>query len=609
MIKPTRKIKAISLVLLDSFLIILANYISFIFMVPFVIINRDYLAITLISSVVCYLFYGGIFKVFTRINRYTNLNELLGIFAALTFMLFSIFPLFYLFNQELMYQISLRLVVFSYIMALLLIASSRLGWRVWVELKNKNGRSNEKKVRILIIGAGEGGQLLYQSFLGSQIVNNIEVVGFVDDDCNKWGTYLLGKKVLGNTREINQLIQTFRINMVTIAIPSLPKKKIQQLVQSIENKNIKVNMVPSFEEVATGKINVSQLKEVDVIDLLGREEVSLDLESISHQLEGQTILVTGAGGSIGSEICRQVLAFEPAKLILLGHGENSIYSIHRELTTLDPQRKVEILPIIADIQDRERIFYLMEKYHPTIVYHAAAHKHVPLMEYNPTEAIKNNINGTKNVAEAAKKNHVKNFVMISSDKANRPPNVMRATKRIAEMLITSLNQSGETKFSAVRFGNVLGSRGSVIPLFKEQILRGGPIIVTDFRMTRYFMTIPEASRLVIQSGALAKGGEIFVLDMDKPIKIVDLAKNMIHLSGYTEEDIEIVETGIRPGEKLYEELLLEKEKKETQIFEKIFVGDIKGFSLKEVTQLIEQLPEDESEAAKKVIAFANASNE
>lgn len=578
-------------------------------MVPFVIINRDYLAITLISSVVCYLFYGGIFKVFTRINRYTNLNELLGIFAALTFMLFSIFPLFYLFNQELMYQISLRLVVFSYIMALLLIASSRLGWRVWVELKNKNGRSNEKKVRILIIGAGEGGQLLYQSFLGSQIVNNIEVVGFVDDDCNKWGTYLLGKKVLGNTREINQLIQTFRINMVTIAIPSLPKKKIQQLVQSIENKNIKVNMVPSFEEIATGKINVSQLKEVDVIDLLGREEVSLDLESISHQLEGQTILVTGAGGSIGSEICRQVLAFEPAKLILLGHGENSIYSIHRELTTLDPQRKVEILPIIADIQDRERIFYLMEKYHPTIVYHAAAHKHVPLMEYNPTEAIKNNINGTKNVAEAAKKNHVKNFVMISSDKANRPPNVMGATKRIAEMLITSLNQSGETKFSAVRFGNVLGSRGSVIPLFKEQILRGGPITVTDFRMTRYFMTIPEASRLVIQSGALAKGGEIFVLDMDKPIKIVDLAKNMIHLSGYTEEDIEIVETGIRPGEKLYEELLLEKEKKETQIFEKIFVGDIKGFSLKEVTQLIEQLPEDESEAAKKVIAFANASNE
>ena len=578
-------------------------------MVPFVIINRDYLAITLISSVVCYLFYGGIFKVFTRINRYTNLNELLGIFAALTFMLFSIFPLFYLFNQELMYQISLRLVVFSYIMALLLIASSRLGWRVWVELKNKNGRSNEKKVRILIIGAGEGGQLLYQSFLGSQIVNNIEVVGFVDDDCNKWGTYLLGKKVLGNTREINQLIQTFRINMVTIAIPSLPKKKIQQLVQSIENKNIKVNMVPSFEEVATVKINVSQLKEVDVIDLLGREEVSLDLESISHQLEGQTILVTGAGGSIGSEICRQVLAFEPAKLILLGHGENSIYSIHRELTTLDPQRKVEILPIIADIQDRERIFYLMEKYHPTIVYHAAAHKHVPLMEYNPTEAIKNNINGTKNVAEAAKKNHVKNFVMISSDKANRPPNVMGATKRIAEMLITSLNQSGETKFSAVRFGNVLGSRGSVIPLFKEQILRGGPIIVTDFRMTRYFMTIPEASRLVIQSGALAKGGEVFVLDMDKPIKIVDLAKNMIHLSGYTEEDIEIVETGIRPGEKLYEELLLEKEKKETQIFEKIFVGDIKGFSLKEVTQLIEQLPEDESEAAKKVIAFANASNE
>ncbi|MEY8445370.1 nucleoside-diphosphate sugar epimerase/dehydratase [Enterococcus ratti] len=609
MIQITRKIKMVSLILCDSFLIILAHGIIFLFMAPFIQLIKEYFVINAIVFIVFYLFYGWIFKVFTRINRYTNLNELLGIFATLAFTLFSLFPFTYLINQQVSHRVSIRLVLFTYLMSLVLIASSRLTWRLIIEYRNKKNCSNEKKTRILIIGAGKGGQLLYQSFLGSKNVSNIEIVGFVDDDPDKYGTYLLGKKVLGETTELNQLIQTLNINMVTIAISSLSSKKIQQVIQSIENKQVKINKIPSIEEIATGKINVSQLKEIDVVDLLGRKEVKIDLESISEQLQGQTILVTGAGGSIGSEICRQVLAFKPAKLLLVGHGENSIYLIHRELCAKYKHTKTEIFPIIADIQDRERIFDLMKTYRPTIVYHAAAHKHVPLMECNPKEAIKNNIIGTKNVAEAAKENQVRNFVMISSDKANHPPNVMGATKRVAEMLVTSLNQSGQTKFSAVRFGNVLGSRGSVIPLFKEQIKKGGPVTVTDFRMTRYFMTIPEASRLVIQSGALAKGGEIFILDMRDPIKIIDLAKNMIYLSGYTEDEIAIVETGIRPGEKLYEELLLDKEKKEKQVFEKIFVGNVKGFSLEEVNQFIEYLPEDENEAAKKIVAFANASNE
>lgn len=295
-------------------------------------------------------------------------------------------------------------------------------------------------------------------------------------------------------------------------------------------------------------------------------------------------------------------------MLLLGHGENSIYQIHRELKNLNQNESTEFIPIIADIQDRHKIFEIMNHYHPNVVYHAAAHKHVPLMEYNPSEAVKNNVLGTKNVAEAAKANNVKNFVMISSDKANNPPNVMGATKRIAEMIVTSLNESGKTKFSAVRFGNVLGSRGSVIPVFREQIAEGGPITITDFRMTRYFMTIPEASRLVIQSGALAKGGEIFVLDMSEPVKIVDLAKKMIRLSGYSEDEIEIVESGIRPGEKLYEELLLDKERNDEEVYEKIFVGNIHGFSFNEVIDFVDQLPKEDKELAREVVYFANASN-
>ncbi len=603
-----RKAKVIILVLLDSFLIISANIISFVFMEPFITVMYHYLLKNIIFSILLYLFYGWIFKVFTRINRYTNLNELLSIFAALSFTMVSLFPLLYLVTQEMNQHVSIRLELFTYNVSLLLITSSRLTWRMIIERYGRKRSNQKKKIRTLIVGAGEGGQLLYRSFLNSQMVNNIEVIGFIDDDPNKFGTYLSGQKVIGKMADINRMIRILTIDMVTIAIPSLPKKKIRQFIHLLQESDVKVNLMPPIEEIATGQLTVSRLKKIDTIDLLGREEVKLDLESISDQLNDQTILVTGAGGSIGSEICRQVCGFKPKKLLLLGHGENSIYSIHKELLDRFQKTTIEILPIIADIQDRKRIFDLVDVYRPTIVYHAAAHKHVPLMEYNPEEAVKNNIMGTKNVAEAAKKYQVKNFVMISSDKANHPPNVMGATKRIAEMIVTNLNQEGQTKFSAVRFGNVLGSRGSVIPLFKEQISNGGPVTITDFRMTRYFMTIPEASRLVIQSGALAKGGEIFVLDMNEPVKILDLARNMIRLSGFSEEEIGIVETGIRPGEKLYEELLLDKERKEKQIFDKIFVGDIKGYPLAEIHHFIENLPKNKEELAKKIITFANASN-
>ncbi|MGM0108606.1 polysaccharide biosynthesis protein [Enterococcus sp. AZ172] len=609
MFELTRRRKVIILVLVDSFLLGISILSSYYFMTPFVGIDQDYLAVNLGVSLIFYIGYGMLFKTFTRINRYTNLNEMAAIFSAITCTVISSFIIQYLFMQK----ISLRLQLLTYILSMFLIISSRLFWRIYIEHKTQRQESPLNKHRTLIIGAGEGGRILYNSILynsilSSKAINDLEVIGFVDDDPNKYKTYLSGIKVIGNTKDLPRLIDELSIDMVTIAIPSLPRKRIREIFHLIESKEVKMNTMPSIEEIASGKINVSRLKEIDVVDLLGREEVKLDLDKLKSHISEKVILVTGAGGSIGSEICRQVLAFSPKKLLLLGHGENSIYLIHRELSGDPSYNKTEIIPIIADIQDREKIFHIMKEHQPDIVYHAAAHKHVPLMEYNPREAVKNNIKGTKNVAEAAKEANVKNFVMVSTDKANNPPNVMGATKRIAEMIVTGLNEENSTKFSAVRFGNVLGSRGSVIPVFREQIAKGGPITITDFRMTRYFMTIPEASRLVIQSGALAKGGEIFVLDMSEPVKILDLARNMIRLSGYTEEEIEIVETGIRPGEKLYEELLLDKERNDEQVYEKIFVGNIKGYPIQEVMEFVTGLSDDDKQLAKEVVAFARASS-
>lgn len=600
----TRRRKIATLVVVDSLLLIAANIAAAKFMKPFVAIPMDLILISIGLSIGFYLFYGSLFKVFTRINRYTNLREIIAIFSSLSASAASSILILLFINR----RYSLRLVIFAYLLSLLLIIGSRLIWRIYIETKNMRYVSADSAKNTLIVGAGEGGRILYNSFLGSKTAQDIHVVGFVDDDPNKRNTYLSGKKVLGALKDIPELIEKYDIQMVTIAIPSLSRKKLRRIFELVESARVKVNTMPSIEELASGKISVSKLKTIDVVDLLGRDEVELDIESIKDQITDKVILVTGAGGSIGSEICRQIIQFNPAKLLLLGHGENSIYLIDRELRTHHQNCPTEIVPIIADIQDREKINEIMEQYHPDIVYHAAAHKHVPLMEYNPKEAVKNNIFGTKNVAEAAKAAKVKNFVMVSTDKANNPPNVMGSTKRIAEMIVTGLNEEGCTKFSAVRFGNVLGSRGSVIPVFREQIAQGGPITVTDFRMTRYFMTIPEASRLVIQSGALAKGGEIFILDMSEPVKIVDLAKNMIRLSGYSEDEIEIIETGIRPGEKLYEELLLDKERNDEAVYEKIFVGNIKGYSIQKVMDFVKSLPQDDEQLAKDIVTFANASN-
>ncbi|GFK21199.1 polysaccharide biosynthesis protein [Tetragenococcus halophilus] len=600
----TRRRKIAILIVVDLTLIACATIAGYLFLNPFIPIPIPFISRLLISSMILYLIFGYAFRVFTRINRYTNLREILAILLAITGTALGNAIYLLSFSEA----FSKRLILFTYILSAFFIILSRLAWRLFVERRNMHTAKDQPAKRTLIVGAGEGGRVLYNSFLGSKTASDIQVVGFVDDDPNKQKVYLSNVKVLGKMKDLPQLVGKYQIDMVTIAIPSLPRKRLREVFDLLENNQVTVNTMPSMEEIAAGKINISKLKEIDVVDLLGRDEAKLDVTSIKDQIIDKTILVTGAGGSIGSEITRQVIQFNPRQLILLGHGENSIYLIHRELSTRCKERTTELVPIIADVQNREKIFEVIGKYQPDIVYHAAAHKHVPLMEFNPKEAVKNNVYGTKNVAEAAKAHAVEQFVMVSTDKANNPPNVMGATKRIAEMIVTGMNEKGTTKFSAVRFGNVLGSRGSVIPLFREQLANGGPLTVTDFRMTRYFMTIPEASRLVIQSGALANGGEVFVLDMHEPVKILDLAKNMVRLSGYSEEDIEIVETGIRPGEKLYEELLLDKERSEEQVHDQIFVGNVNGYSLDEVLEFVDYLPDNDEQLANEVVNFANSSN-
>ncbi|GBD65917.1 polysaccharide biosynthesis protein [Tetragenococcus halophilus subsp. halophilus] len=600
----TRKRKIAILIVVDLTLIACATIAGYLFLNPFIPIPIPFISRLIISSMILYLIFGYAFRVFTRINRYTNLREIIAILLATTGTALGNAIYLLSFSDA----FSKRLILFTYILSAFFIILSRLAWRLFVERRNMHTAKDQPAKRTLIVGAGEGGRVLYNSFLGSKTASDIQVVGFVDDDPNKQKVYLSNVKVLGKMKDLPQLVGKYQIDMVTIAIPSLPRKRLREVFDLLENNPVTVNTMPSMEEMAAGKINISKLKEIDVVDLLGRDEAKLDVTSIKDQITDKTILVTGAGGSIGSEITRQVIQFNPRQLILLGHGENSIYLIHRELSARFKERTTELVPIIADVQNREKIFEVMSKYQPDIVYHAAAHKHVPLMEFNPKEAVKNNVYGTKNVAEAAKAHAVEQFVMVSTDKANNPPNVMGATKRIAEMIVTGMNEKGTTKFSAVRFGNVLGSRGSVIPLFREQLANGGPLTVTDFRMTRYFMTIPEASRLVIQSGALANGGEVFVLDMHEPVKILDLAKNMVRLSGYSEDDIEIVETGIRPGEKLYEELLLDKERSEEQVHDQIFVGNVNGYSLDEVLEFVDYLPDNDEQLANEVVNFANSSN-
>ena len=502
------------------------------------------------------------YKLYKKVWEYASVRELLIIFKVVSFTILT----GAIFQQIIIQDIYVRLLTVTWLLHLFLIGGSRFIWRLYRDsVMNKKG----DKLRTLIIGAGSAGTIVARQLLKKE--STLLPVAFIDDNVNKHHLDIMGIPIVGGVNDIVEVAKERRIANIVISIPSSNKQELNMILEQCAQTNAKTKILPLLEDIMTGKVSVTQFRDVQVEDLLGRDPVNIDIGSINESITGKTVLVTGAGGSIGSEISRQISRFNPMKLILLGHGENSIYTIEMELKENFPSN-IQFITEIADIKDEHKIMSVITMYKPDVIYHAAAHKHVPLMERNPEEAVKNNIIGTRNVAQAANWNNVKTFVMISTDKAVNPTSVMGASKKIAEMIIQNMNENSQTKFVAVRFGNVLGSRGSVIPLFKRQIEKGGPVTVTHPDMVRYFMTIPEASRLVIQAGALANGGEVFVLDMGEPVKIVELARNLIKLSGYSVDEIGLKYTGIRPGEKLYEELLSESEIHKEQLYPKIYIG-------------------------------------
>lgn len=552
------------------------------------VLTEQVLILSVITIFIAHHFFAWRYGLYRRVWTYASIGELTSIVRAVTYSLILVMVMQILINQD----IYTRVLVITWLLHIVLIGGSRFSWRLAINLKNHKMTSQTK--RTLIVGAGAAGTLVARQLLNNNDTQLIPIA-FVDDNIFKQNLEIYGVEVIGKLKDISELVLSRNIESIVIAIPSLSKIEMINLTKICVDTGAKTQTIPRIEDLMTGKVSVNEIRDVRIEDLLGREEVMLDMNAIAEQISNKTILVTGAGGSIGSEICRQIARFAPKEILLLGHGENSIYTIDLEMRNL-PLSKTKVIPIIADIQNRSRIFEIMDIYKPDVVYHAAAHKHVPLMEFNPREAVKNNIYGTLNVAEAAKEIGVSCFVMISTDKAVNPPNMMGATKRFAEMIIQNLAVNSKTHFAAVRFGNVLGSSGSVVPLFKAQISKGGPVTVTDSEMTRYFMTIPEASRLVIQAGTLATNGEIFVLDMGEPVKILNLAKNLIRLSGYQEDEIGIEFSGIRPGEKLFEELLNEDEIQNEHVFPKIYIGKstpINNTDMKDLLNIMLELNNEE----------------
>ena len=576
------RLKILLLFIVDSLLVVGSVFLGFRLVTEGLIRNIHGLTITAILSLVAYYVFSYFFNLYWRDWEYASVYEVITVVKCVsaTVIVSTISGLAF-FDTKVTWQF----LIVCWLLLVISIGGVRLSMRVFREFfADSSVMENAKPT--LIVGAGAAGTLLVRQMLMHPAMR-MDPIAFVDDDPDKLRKDIYGVRILGAIKDIERIVDTMGITKVVIAMPSLPIKKLNEVYDVARKTGAECVILPNIDDVMSGNLHVQQLRNVEIEDLLGRDPVHLDQTMIEKQLRGKKILVTGAGGSIGSEICRQVAKFKPKEIVILGHGENSIYQLNMELVGKYSQH-FTITPVIADVQDRKRIFEVMDKYKPDVVYHAAAHKHVPLMELNPREAVKNNILGTRNVAEAASHARVKAFVMVSTDKAVNPPNIMGATKRLCEMIVQDMATRSEyTKFVAVRFGNVLGSRGSVIPLFKKQIAEGGPITVTHPDIVRYFMTIPEAAQLVIQAGALARGGEIFVLDMGQPVKIVDLAKNLIRLSGYDEGDIEIKFTGLRPGEKMYEELLNEGEVNPKQVVPKIHIGIADNSKINRVYNIIE----------------------
>lgn len=585
------------LVLIDAVLInlayLLALYYRFSFDIPKVYTYNYQRSIFIITGI--YLICFFIFGMYKSLWIYAGTDEFLvaigsciiGCLAALAFS--SISGL----------KLPLSVEILSGIFITVLTCGFRISFRIYRRILivvGKAEKSNAK--RVMVIGAGSAGALIIKEMKNSK-ERKYNVIAAIDDSRYKIGTTIHGVKVVGDRNKIQQVAIEKAIDIIMVAIPSLDNADKKQILDICKETSCKIKIVPSVFELIKGKQLLGNVRDVDVEDLLGREPIKLDTEGISDYLENKTVLVTGGGGSIGSELCRQITKFNPKQLIILDIYENNAYDLQNELKYKYPNLNLRV--VIASVRDRKRLENIFKEFRPEVVFHAAAHKHVPLMEDNPSEAVKNNVFGTLNLSECADKFGVKRFVMISTDKAVNPTNIMGATKRMCEMIVQAMDKISETEFVAVRFGNVLGSNGSVIPLFKKQIANGGPITLTHREITRFFMTIPEAAQLVLQAGAYANGGEIFVLDMGKPVKIYDLACDLIRLSGYEpEKDIKIEVTGLRPGEKLYEELLMSEEGLGKTRHDKIFVGrpmveDMEQLKLKlgELRFLLERENKDE----------------
>lgn len=586
-----KRVRQILLLILDFGAIHLAFFLAF--YIRFdgqVFLNKvaqDYFEIfiehALVIALVKLLVFAA-FRMYNSLWRYASVEELIQVVMAGFFATAA--TVLYLHLSQAFLPRSIYII--TMMLDIALIGGIRFSYRSLRTVRDigKLGRIGHNK-RILIVGAGEAGAQIIRELKANDSLHSTPVA-LIDDDHGKKGRMINGVPVIGGRDQIALAVVEKKIDRVILAMPSASRGQVKAIVDICAPLKVELKIVPGVGELINGKVHINAVRNVEIEDLLGRDPVKLDINSLKHEIQGKRILVTGGGGSIGSEICRQVAKLQPEALMVLDIYENSAYELEQELRRKFPELKLTVR--IASVRERTGIFEVMKGYRPHIVYHAAAHKHVPLMEDAPREAMKNNILGTWNTMQAARKAGVEKFVQISTDKAVNPTNVMGATKRVCEMMAQAINQVSMTEYVAVRFGNVLGSNGSVIPLFKKQIAAGGPVMVTHPDIIRYFMTIPEACRLVIQAGAIAEGGEIFILDMGEPVKIVDLARNLIRLSGFEpDQDIAIHFTGLRPGEKLFEELLLDTATAKSTHIEKIFVEKTDGHEYVFMVKAIQDL--------------------
>ena len=551
---------------------------------------RDMLIYAGINSA-CTILIFHILKLYNSLWEFASVSELVRITLGCFFS-----AVFYMVGMFMLHLTVPRSFPAIYMLILCLLCGAlRLSYRC--VRRTRAGLRSEGEKRTMLIGGGQAGAIALREFQTSPRSEN-KVVCIIDDAPNKVGSYLGGVKIVGGRSAIARMAEKYDIDEIILAIPSASRQEKLQILNYCHNTSCTLRTLPGICQLANGEVRIEQIREVDIEDLLGRETVKIDLDEVAAYITGKTVLVTGGGGSIGSELCRQAAAQRPKRLIIFDIYENNAYDIQMELRRTHPE--LDLVVLIGSVRDRERVMQVFDRYRPDLVCHAAAHKHVPLMETSPFEAIKNNVFGTYNVAQAADHFGTQRFILISTDKAVNPTNVMGASKRLCEMIVQMMNDRSATEYVAVRFGNVLGSAGSVIPLFRKQIRSGGPVTVTDKRVIRYFMTIPEAVQLIFQAGAYARGGEIFVLDMGEPVRIDDLARNMIRLSGFEPDvDIPIVYTGLRPGEKLYEELLLSGEGMQKTKNDLIYIGHEIAFdpaAFEENLMLLRAIPESDEPA-------------